>query len=227
MQLLYRDSAERQSHLCPVDNIPVDANEITVVQTISVDFSYAPEISPSIVILNDKEITIDNFSGLTDFWQLGQKFYVPKYSRIALGQKLRFTSGNLSKLMKVESDKNFRDGEMKVTVNEGAHEGEIPVTLLCGQGVFDELNKITLANPSTPVESMRSAIITQALCAVYAYLQNLDNDYEVSGVLEVHLEMLESKTGKNWKDENFDPSLAATKMHPYAIKALRGEAYYD
>ncbi len=224
--LLYRDSAERQHHLYDAD-IELKDKEIIATQIIPIKFSYVPEIAPSIVILGDKKIVADAASGLTDFWEQGECFHIPKYSRIALGQKLKFTAGDLSKLMKVISDEKLGDGEMKVEVNENVGEGETPVSLYCGQGVYDELNKITLAEPSNSVQSMRSAIITQALCAIYAYMQNLNNDHEASGVLAMHLDMLQEKTDLNWRDDNFSPSLAATKMQPYAIKALSDEADYD
>ncbi len=224
--LLYRDSAERQHHLHDTD-ISINDHEIIATQTIPIKFSYAPEITPSIVILEAKKLTVDASSGLTDFWEQGEYFDIPQYSRVALGLKLKFTAGDLSKLMKVISDEKLGDGEMKVEVNENVGEGETPVSLYCGQGVYDELNKITPAEPSNSVESMRSAIITQALCAIYAYMQNLNNDHEASGVLAAHLDMLEEKTNLNWRDDNFSPSLAATRMQPYAIKALSDEADYD
>lgn len=229
VRLLYSDSSERQSHLCNAgDIVPNDeTNEMVATQIISMDFSYAPEVTPSIIILENKKITVDDSSGLTDFWEKGEYFDIPKYSRIALGPKLKFTSGDISKLMEVKSDEKLGYGEMKVSVNENAGEGETPVSLLCGKGVYDELRKVTLTEPSNAVEAMRWAIITQALCAVYAYMQNLGEHYVVGGVLSAHLEMLEDKTGENWEAEGFDPSLAATKMQPYAIKELHSDVDYD
>ena len=227
--LLYRDSSERQSHLCNDGDIVTndETNEMVATQIIDMDFSYAPEVTPSIIILESKTITVDDSSGLTDFWEKGDHFDIPKYSRIALGPKLKFTSGDISKLMEVKCDEKLGYGEMKVSVNEIAGEGETPVSLLCGKGVYDELCKVTPAEPCNAVESMRMAIITQALCAVYAYMQNLPKDDEVGGVLLAHLEMLEDKTGENWKNEEFNPSLAATKMQPYAIKELYSAVNYD
>ena len=220
--LLYRDSSERQHHLCNT-KISTNNHEIVGTQTIPVEFSYAPEIMASIVIFTDKKIVVNASSGLTDFWKHDGKFHIPKYSRVALGEKLKFTAGDTSNLMKLVSDKKLGDGEMEVKVNENAGEGETPVSLHCGQGVYDELKKVTSAEPRSLVESMRSAIITQALCAIYAYMQNLNSDHEINGVLAAHLDMLEEKTKSNWKDDDFNPSLAATKMYPYAIK-LSSEA---
>ena len=227
ISLFYRDSSERQSHLCNTDQISINDRSITATQTIPMDFSYAPEISPSIIILENKKITVDDSSGLTDFWGKGEHFYIPAYSRIVIGRKLKFTSGNVSKLMEVEFDKTLGPGEMKVIVNELAGEGETPVSLKCGQDVYNELHKITLAEPKSAVDAMRLAIITQALCAVYAYMHNLSEDCEVGGVLAAHLEMLERETQENWNHEDFDPSLAATKMQPYAITALHNETDND
>ncbi len=225
--LFYRDGAERQYHACNTKEVSITDDKITATQTMPIDFSYAPEITPSIFILEDQKITINDSSGLTDFWENGSQFFLSKYSRIALGQKLKFTSGDISKLMKVEIDEKLNDGEMRIVVYENAGEGETPVTLLCGKGVYDELRKVTRAEPSNAIESMRSAIITQALCAVYAYMQNLGEDYEPSGVLAAHLGILEGKTGENWANDNFNPSLAATKMQPYVISAFRNETDDD
>ena len=223
--LLYKDSSERQHHLYDTE-IPTNSHEHEIVakQTIPIEFSYAPEIMPSIVIFKDKKIISNSSSGLTNFWKPNQEFHIPSYSRIALGSKLKFTAGDTSSLMKLVPDEKLGDGEMEVKVNENAGEGETPVSLHCGQGVYDELKKVTSAGPSNPVESVRSAIITQALCAIYAYMQNLNNDYEINGVLAAHLDMLEEKTNSSWQDDEFNPSLAATKMHPYAIKALSSKA---
>ncbi len=224
VRVVYRDSSDRQSHECASkDIVEVSEDEIVATQTIPMTFSYAPEITPSVIVMKDMETSA---SGLSDFWPEDERLNLPKHARIALGEKLRFTGGDISQLMTIKHDKNLSDGEMKVVVNELAGEGETPVTLECGKDVFDELRKVTEAEPSDAIQSMRSAIITQALCAVYAYMQNFmkdskDNDDEVSSVLVEHLKELKSK-GEDWGDENFDPSLAATRMRPYAIKAVKG-----
>ena len=225
VSLLYRNSSERQYHpYCQIT--PMRDNAIVVKQTVPIDFSYAPEVITSIVALEDEKITVENSSGLTDFWEQGECFSVPQYARIAIGPKLTFSKGDVSHLMKYEHDAELGDGEMKVKVDEYAGEGETPVRLLCGKDVFDQLSKATRAEPSNADESMSLAIVTQALCATYAYMQNLDKDKrdEVGGVLSIHLEMLERKTGENWGDDSFDPSLAATKMQPYVLSVFKGEA---
>ena len=230
--LLYRNSAERQSPLCTVcadskDSIDIKDSEIIARQIISImDLSYAPEIRPSIILLKGQKITVKESSGLTDFWEQGEHFDIPQYSRIALCPKLKFTSGDISKLMKVELDNKLGDGEMRVIVNQDAGEGETPVSLLCGKDVYDALRNVTHAEPRNAVESMRCAIITQALCATYAYMNKLGEDEqdEVGGVLAAHLEQLESQTDENWENDDFNPSLAATKMYPYVLKAFDGEA---
>lgn len=226
VSLLYRDSAERQSYLCDMDNDNHDEEEIVATQTILIKFSYAPEITPSIVVLKTEDIVVDNTSGLINFWKEGEQFNIPKYSRIALGTKLKFTSGETSKLIKITCKKEYESGSMKTIVNENAREGEKPVELLCAQDVFDELHKITQAEPTNANDAMRVAIITQALCAVYSHMYRIcrnNEEHEASGVLLAHLEELERKTEENWTDEDFNPSLAATKMQPYAIKTLNDE----
>lgn len=210
VRLIYRNSSERYHESC-------SATDACVKQTIPLKFSYAPEILPSIILLEDREITVDEASGLTDFWTKGSRFSIPKHSRIALSPRMSFTDGGVQNLMRLVSKENLGDGEMKVVVKESAGEGETPVDLLCGEKVYDCLKKVTTSNPATPSQSMGHSIVTQALCAVYAYMQGLNLDQEVGGVLEAHLQMLEDKTGMVWTDEDFNPSLAATKMWPYVI----------
>ncbi|MDD9860023.1 MAG: hypothetical protein OXU40_06200 [Nitrospira sp.] len=220
--LLYKDSSERQTYQCPHDEISIkDDSSIVATQIVPRDFSYAPEIMASIIILKEKDISADASSGLTDFWKHGV-YKIPQYSRIALAPKLKFTRGGVSNLIEVNHAKSLDLGEMKVRVNEQAGEGKKPVSLWCGKDVYDELHKVPGGSqgPHDPVESMRWAIITQALCAVYAYMQNVKNlnpAYEASGVLLDHLELLREKTDEDWEDPDFNPSLAATKMHPYVI----------
>jgi len=223
--LLYRGSAERYNHPCDAGAIVLEDNQAIAEQRIPIKFSYAPEITPCIVVLQDKRIVVDAASGLTDFWAHGEVFDMPAHSRIALAPKLKFTSGKVAHLFKVSHDETLEFGEMAVVVRESASEGEAPVSLSCGKGVFDELHKITQAPARDPSESMRSAIITQALTATYAYMQHLqsaDSEHVASGVLLAHLEEMQ-RLGIDWGDDNFNPSLAATKMQPYAVTVLNGE----
>lgn len=228
--MLYRDSSERQNHQCPHDEISINDPDSSMVatQTVPRTFSYSPEVMPSIVILQDKDISVDASSGLTDFWKHGV-YKIPQYSRIALAPKLKFTEGGISTLIHVDHDKDLGHGEMRVEVYEQAGEGQKPVVLWCGKGVFDELHKLpeNLAEPRDAAESVRWAMITQALCAVYAYVSNLGEDDEVSSELHAHLEWLREKTGQDWKDENFNPSLAATKVRPYVIHTPSDEVDDD
>jgi len=219
-RLIYRDSSERHHESC-------NTTGVCVKQTVPLKFSYAPEVLPSIVLLDDREITVDDASGLTDFWAKGSRFSIPKFSRIALGTRLSFTDGGVQSLMKLVCDKGLGAGEMKVVVKEAAGEGETPVELRCGERVFDCLKNVSASNPTTSSQSMGHAIVTQALCAVYAYMQNesKNQEYEVGGVLKAHLQLLESETGARWDDEDFNPSLAATKMQPYII--LKDGEHHD
>ena len=244
LMLLYRDSAERENHWC--DATTLADTEATATQNIDIKFSYAPEIIPSIVILQDKDIAVGPASGLTDFWAHGASFRIPAHSRIALAEKLRFTSGDVADLLKIVHDRSLEIGEMKVIVRESAGEEETPVSLRCGDGVYDELKKAdyqsisrrlgfdetqkaTRAHLKDASEAVRHAIVTQALTAIYAHMQSVhiqhqqagEEDYAPSGVLLAHLEQMQS-IGLDWGDDDFNPSLAATKMLPYAVKALTG-----
>ena len=226
VRLLYKDSSERQHHLYDASIPSMQEGAITITQTIPMNFSYAPEIMPSIIALEDVKITVNALSGLTDFWMPGESLFIPKYARIAIGSKLTFSKGDINHLMRLIHDEDLDDGEMKVEVSEYAGEGEIPVSLLCGSDVYDQLRRSRPTEPSNTDESMSWAIATQALCTTYAYMHSLDPDNKdrVGGVLLSHLQMLESQTGENWEDEDFDPSLAATKMKPYVLGVFKGGA---
>lgn len=216
--LVYRNSSERQIHPC--DDFAVYADRITATQTIPMNFSYAPEIKPSVVLRDTQTVTASNESGLSEFWDQEQ-FNFPAFTRIAVGATLQFTGGDLSQLMEIKLKDSLATGEMEVTVYDNAGEGVVPVVLLCGQGVFEELRNIKRDKmPTDAKEAARSAIITQALCAVYAYMNKLSDELELSGVLEAHLIQMKEKN-QNLDDVDFNPSLAATKMNPYAVEALK------
>ncbi len=225
VKLLYRDSSERQFFCCGADANEISADLIKVKQFISSKFSYAPEIMPSIVIEEGKKFTVNSSDNLTDFWS--GEIVIPKYSRIAIHPKIKFTSGGIAHLMQLKYDDKIREGTMRVEVSKNAGEGVTPATLHCAQDVYQELKKIKKDGIRPDIkEAMRMAIITQALCAIYAYMKEPSQEeksegYELGGVLKEHLELLKEETGKSWEDEGFDPSLAATQMMPYAIDALR------
>ena len=172
---------------------------------------------PSIVIREEKHITVDDSSGLTDFWEPGEQLNIPQYARIALGEKISFTTGNISSLFQAKRKEELASGEMEVQVTENAGEGEVYVILYCGQGVYNELDNI-IEEPINAREALGLSIITQALCAVYAYIQqNLseEGDEEVSSVLKAHIRV-------NWKKKLVQAgkmmilihSLAAPNMQP-------------
>ena len=232
--LLYRDSSERQHEVS--NDIKIESDRIVAVQLVDIKFSYAPEIIPSIIIIKEKSIQLaDEYSGLTDFWKQGDDTTIPKYSRIALAEKLKFTKGGLDNLFEIQHKESFDRGWMEVSVNEFTGDGTPPVTLFCGKDVFDQIMRTRLPQPGAPleshsqIESIRGAIATNILCALYAYMQQLhkkeDGEHEYSGVLLAHRELLQEKINENWQDGDFNPSLAATKMQPYMLdnKILNGD----
>ena len=231
--LLYLNSSERQHETS--NDIKIESDKIVAEQLVDIKFSYAPEIIPSIIIIKEKSIELaDESSGLTDFWKQGDDTTIPKYSRIALAEKLKFTKGGLADLFEIQHEESFDRGWMKVSVTESAGVGTPPVTLLCGQDVFDQLRSTRLPQPGdsleshSQIESIRGAIATNILCALYAYMQQLhkkeDGEHEDSGVLLAHRELLQEKINGNWQDDDFNPSIAATKMQPYMLdnKILNG-----
>ena len=229
VQLLYSDHAKREVYRCDCCDYDKGNDAITAVQEISKAYPYAPEITPSIVLLQEATIIADEYSGLTDFWSGTEHYYIPAYSRIAHHNKLTFTNGDISSLMKVAWEESLDSGTIKTVVEEYSGEGVIPVTLFCSKDVFDELSQVSISKPTNAREAMASAIVTQALCAVYGYMHRVCNENSndeswesnISSVLRAHLELLIDNTGSDWREENFNPGLAATKMHPYVVDTLR------
>lgn len=223
VSLFYRDSAERQIFVYDEFHYDDEANEIISEQKIDIDFSYAPEITANIILLEDETITVNSQSGLTKFWE-GEKFDIPAFSRIAYYLKLKFSSGDVSLLLNVQCDENFNNGSVKTIISETLGEGDQPIKVICSLDVFDELKKGVIENPTEPKPAMRASIITHVLCHVYAHMSNLgDQETDIHGGLLSHMETVRDKTGEDWEDDNFNASFAATKMIPYAIEALNSE----
>ena len=223
VSFFYKDNAERQNFICDDWDYSEDKNEIIAEQSIDIDFSYAPEINPCIVVVENETIIVNDHSGLTEFWQ-DEKFDVPAFSRVAYHLKLQFTSGNVSSLLNVQCDEGYQSGSIKPKVIETAGEGDQPIKIICAQDVFDELKNQVKSEPFDAQTAMRKAIITQVLCHVYAHMNNLESKKEVHSGLLKHMEMVFNQTGENWKDgNNFNASFAATKITPYAIDALNRE----
>ncbi len=241
--LYYKDNAERQNFVCDKWDYDENTEEISTEQNIDIDFSYAPEITPYIVVMNDNKIVVNDKSGLTDFWQ-GEEFSIPSFSRIAHHSKLKFTSGNVSSLLNVQCETEYKSGSIKTNVNEMAGEGEQPIKIYCAQDVYDELKKGVSDNPTDVRAAMRTAIVTQVLCHVYAHMDNSKETDIHSGLLQ-HLEEVKEKTKEDWEGDEFNASFAATQMDdqhqhcqsadefnasfaatqmiPYAIEALNKE----
>ncbi|MYB33538.1 MAG: hypothetical protein F4X92_00105 [Gammaproteobacteria bacterium] len=227
VQLFYQECSERQTYTC-CGEVDGETGGINATQDIPLGFSYLPVIKPSIVVIKDTKLVLNENSGLTDFWEVNTEFEIPAYSRVAHHAKLTFSSGDISSLIQIKVNEEMKPGTMSINVSESAKEGESPVALTCSPDVFDELKLITLSPPQNNREAMRSGMVTQALCAVYAYMhkrQSKDScdgeeHRDISSILQAHHDELYTKTDMSWNDENFDPSLAATRMHPYSIQSL-------
>lgn len=223
VSLFYKDSSVRQSNICDEFSCADAKNEITAKQKIDIDFSYAPEITANIFLLADETIIVNSQSGLTDFWQ-GKQFDIPAFSRIAHHLKLNFSGGNVLSLLNVQCDKDYKNGSIKTIVFETAGESEQPIKINCALDVFDELKKKVIENPIDAKTAMRAAIVTQILCHIYSYMNNLsDKENEINSSLLLHMEMVKDKTKQDWESYDFNASFAATQMLPYAIEALNSK----
>jgi hypothetical protein len=223
ISLFYSENSERQCFVCDSFELNNEKNEITATQEISIDFDYAPEIAPYIFALEDIDINVDKDSGLDNFWD-NEKFNIPAYSKIAYDSKLTFNSGNTKELIDIECDDSFESGTVKTTVTETAHLSEKPIKVICSKGVFDELKKGVPEKPTDANTSFRIAIMTQIMCYVYSYMNNItDKEQEIHKGLLKHMEILKDKTEQDWEDDDFNASLAATQFLPYGIKELNNE----
>ena len=232
VQLLYKDSSERRAYRLERNDVKDQGGVLHAIHDIAIDFSYPPKVTPSIVLVEQRKLVVQHpKSGLSSLlWKPGEPISLPAWARIACHAPLDFTSGETARLITIDCDETMQSGTMRTSVNEGAGESEKPVTLLCAKDVYDELRKIKqgeddVSSIQSCAAALRSAIITQALSVVYAYMHRLYNsdDFnaeDINRTLKVHLEDMQEQTGMALEDENFEPGLAATQMRPYAIQAL-------
>ena len=221
-RLLFRNSARREAW--PFDGKWEESEDALIAkQRIKVRFFDTPEVACSIVTMKDRNLVVSHpESGLTDFWRAGVHVDIPRYARIGHHMGLNFDDGSLASLIHVVAEKNFLNGQMKTEIRQHAPEGKKPVTLLCAEDVFDELRAFTEATPLGHKEAVRSALVTQALCAVYGYMEMLARDIqyteiEINPTLRSHGQELKERTGTTWGEDGFNPSFAATQMRPYVV----------
>lgn len=223
-RLLFRNSACREAHWFD-GALDKSGEELLAIQQIQVRFLENPEVACSIVATKDRQLVVGHpESGLTDFWRAGERIDIPGYARIGRHATLTFDDGSLGSLIRVVVDEKLDSGQMITKVNPQTKEGEKPVTLRCAKDIYDELDAFTDALPTDGREAVRSAIVTQALCAIYGHMHMLPhsesesyNEEDINSTLRSHGELLTEKTGLAWGDEDFNPSFAATKMRPYSI----------
>ncbi len=223
-RLLFRNGARREAH--PFEGDFDNSGEALVAaQRIALSFLEAPEVACSVVTVRDLQLVVCHpQSGLTDFWPAGDRIDIPQYARIGRHATLTFDDDSLGSLIHVIEEKELASGQMKAEVKPQAAEGEKPVTLLCARDIYDELQAFTESPPASGQEAMRSAIVTQALCAIYGHMNMLArsedenyNEEDINSTLRSHGERLKAETGQAWDDDDFNPSLAATKMRSYTI----------
>lgn len=217
VSLFYKDHAERQNHI--FDEIYyIQTNKITAKKRIKVNFGYAPKISAYIFILENHTIVANDKSGLSDFWQ-GEEFMISAYSKLAYYPELSFSNADISLLVQANINDKYKSGEMKIEVLEHDKEKNSPITIECSKDVYDIL---TDRKSSGILNFAKYAIMTQCMCFVYFYMSRLTdepNDELHEGLLK-HMDYLEEKTGQSWRSENFNASLAATRICPYLINKL-------
>ena len=228
-RLLFRRSAQRKAFRYTGEP-EVFGDFLIAKQYIPVQFSYPPEISCSIATTGDQTLIVRHpMCGLTDFWNEDERIDIPGYARIGRHPLLTFIDGRLPSLIYVVCNEEFDSGSMETTVRETAPDGEKPITLRCARDVYDELSAFRDTSTSTPREAMQSAIVTQALCAVYRHMnasKQID-DEEISSALRRHRYYVKKKTDMTWGEEGFNPSLAATVMQPYVLWDIQTSADED
>ena len=138
-RLLFRNSARREAYRFEgAWDEPSEA--LAARQQIPVRFLETPEVACCIVATRDRRLVVGHpESGLTDFWQAGERIDIPRYARIGRHATLAFDDGSLGSLIRVIEGKELHSGQMKTDVSPQAPEGQKPVTLLCAKNVYDEL----------------------------------------------------------------------------------------
>ena len=221
--LFYRASAQRK-HSVFEEEAKLDKNKIIAKQEVPNEFSYAPEIRASIITIEDVEITLDEQSGLnSSFRQSRSKIDIPSYVRIALHPDIILNDSSISSIISIRLGKNFTKGEIEVRVDKSADTNQRPIEILCAKDIYDLLggeNFKTLRNIKDEKDAIRLAIVIQILCAAYGEVIKDRKEEITSGSLIKHLNELKEETDQNWEREDFNPSLAATKMLPYQFDVL-------
>lgn len=220
---LFKNTGERFSVQSTPDELDISSEELLISseQTIDFDYSYAPQVSPSIVLLEDEYLDLSSESGLVSLWNINESIKIEKFSRLATHPKLNFSSGDAQYLIYPECDDRLENGTLEVRVRETAGEHEKPISMLCSQDIYDELSaRPPKEQAQTSGDGMRSAIVTQVLTAVYSYMSNLqDKDTDIHSGLLTHMNSLED----DWTSDNFNPALAASKAYPYIIEVLNND----
>ena len=225
VNVFYERNRIRQNFTCDKSNTEINLSEkkITATQTIDIDYSYAPDIMAGIFCTKETQINVDNQSGLVSFWN-EESFKINKYARIGIFSKLSFGTSDIFSLIKVEPNKTYSNGSVRTVVDVDADINDSPIVAICALDVFQELRKVVL-DPKDIKSAFRTSIITQILSCVYCHMHELvrKDSYDESKIhrgLRQHLNEVNEKTKQDWESEDFVPSLAATRMVPYAIKTL-------
>jgi len=232
VSLFYKDSRERRAFVHEDDYKDTD-DCLYATQTIDVEFSYAPEVTPNIVLLKEGAIKVGNNSGLTEIWDKDTSVHIPSYARIALYPTLSFTGDELRSLLEMKCDESYKDGTVSTIIFEKSGVSEKPLRVACASDIyllFKKKRKV-LQDKKDAETAMAYAITTQIMCRIYAYMHGLshedkEGDELHSGLVD-YMDMVAEETGQDWRGDDFDASLAATRMYPYNIKAITQMGHDD
>ena len=167
---------------------------------------------PFIFLLGKEEISISPSTtyGLDELWWEDSPILFPKYAKIA--HSVPIDSPDVDDLpFIIQLDGSLQVGQLKVEFD--AHDVEKPFHVKCAKDVFHFLKGNTDEHLKRAIESQ---ILVGAFSEVKSYY--LDNEDGVSSEkLDLLKASMKEQGVEDWIAEDFNPSEAATKMHPLKI----------
>jgi len=154
----------------------------------------------------DKEILLDEKSGVSDFW-LNEKIYLKKGSILAK-DGWRELQSSASDILLVKRDENEKYGfNVTVSSQEG---GRFIVSV--NPELFDKLSKL----PDNDLH--RRSIIIHMLCLGFMKLHQefKEDDSELTNFNAIKNE-LKSKGIKTWDEDDFSPNDVACYFYPHIL----------
>ena len=171
---------------------------------------------PFIFLLEKEKISIspNNTYGLDKLWWQYSSIIFPQYAKIA--HSLPIDSSNVDDNLPfiIQRSKSLQAGQLKVEFD--AHNAEKPFHVKCAKDVFHFLKGNTDEHLKRAIENQ---ILVGAFSELKSYYQAKEEDGS-SGKLDLLKASMKEQGIEDWTVDDFNPSEAATKLHPLKIPKL-------